>query len=69
MSIEVDREQFVARFIAHMIEHAPFKTFSDGTTVAEYAAEVAPTYWEDPDHCGGESPEECADADISYWGE
>jgi hypothetical protein len=59
------RDRFVARFTAWMTEHAPFKTFDDGTSVADYAADAALAYWEDP--VG--SPEECAESDMEYWGE
>ncbi len=46
-----------------MIEIAGEK-FDDGESIADYADETAPSYYKD-----GESPEECAEADISYWGE
>lgn len=39
-----------------------------GTIVSEYADEVAPTYYDEPWQ-QLEGPEECADADMSYWGE
>lgn len=61
------REEFCRRFKAEMIAVAG-QTFDDGTSIAEYAEAVAPTYWEDQ-HQDGESPEDCASADISYWGE
>lgn len=67
------KDEFCARFKAYMIKHAGFEKFDDdddgpGPTVAEYADDTAPTYWEEQ-HRNGESPEECAEADISYWGE
>lgn len=64
----MSKEEFCERFKAHMISSAPFEKFDDGMTVAEYADEVAPTYYNDPHQCA-EGPEECADADMSYWGE
>ena len=64
----IEQAEFIRRFIARMITMAPFAAFDDGTLVADYAAEVASTYWEDPDQ-RAEGPEECADADMCYWGE
>lgn len=61
-------EDFCARFKAYMVKHAGFETFDDGGTVAEYADGTAPTYWEEQ-HQSGESPEECAASDMSYWGD
>lgn len=71
---KLSKEEFVARFKAHMISHAGFEKFDDGGPVAEYADETAPTYWEEQHQNGespedGESPEECAESDMSYWGE
>lgn len=60
------KEEFCARFKARMLKAGA--TFDDGSSVAEYADDTAPTYWEEQ-HKDGESPEECADADMSYWGE
>ncbi len=57
--------EFCARFKAHMLERAG-PTFDNGDSIAEYADDTAPSYWEDP---FGETPEDCADADMSYWGE
>ena len=62
------KQEFIDRFVARMCKQAPFTTFDDGGTVIDYARETAPTYWDDPDQ-RAEGPEECADADISYWGE
>lgn len=62
----LDRDAFCARFKAEMLRLAPFSHFADGGTVADYADEVAPSYFEDQ-HQDGETPEECAEADISYW--
>jgi hypothetical protein len=65
----LSKEEFCARFVARVIQRAGEK-FDDGSSIREYAEETAPSYWEDyhsddPD----ETPEECADADMSYWGE
>jgi hypothetical protein len=59
--------EFCARFKARMITRAG-ETFEDGDSVAEYADMVAPSYFDDP-MMRDEGPEECADADISYWGD
>lgn len=63
----LSKEVFCQRFKARMLAAAG-ETFDDGDSIADYADETAPSYFEDQ-HKGGESPEECADADISYWGE
>jgi len=61
----VERDTFCARFKAHMLKVAG-PTFEDGTSIAEYADEAGPTYWEDEEQRAF-GPEECASADISYW--
>ena len=66
MSDEITRDEFIARFKVRMLRYAT--KFDGGSSVAEYADEVAPTYWDEPDQ-RAEGPEECADADVSYWGE
>jgi hypothetical protein len=60
------REEFCARFKIEMLRAGP--TFDDGASIAEYADEIGPTYWDDPDQ-RAEGPEACARADMSYWGE
>jgi hypothetical protein len=67
MSDTLTKEEFVARFKVRMLAVAGEK-FDDGTSIAEYADETGPSYFDDPDQ-RAEGPEECADADISYWGE
>ena len=62
----IGKAEFIERFKARMLKAAT--KFDDGSSVADYADEVAPTYWEHP-HLRAEGPEECADADVSYWGE
>lgn len=62
----VAKEQWIKRFVTRMIDRAGFDHFDDGMLVLDYAYETAPAYWEDP---FGETPEDCADADMSYWGE
>lgn len=64
---EISKEEFCRRFKARMLACAGEK-FDDGTSIAEYAEETAPNYYDDPDQ-RSDGPEECADADISYWGE
>lgn len=64
------KDEFCQRFKYRMLERSkrvcPDGNFTDGGSIAEYADEVAPTYWEQPDQCE-EGPEACADADMSYW--
>jgi hypothetical protein len=63
----VERDEFCRRFKARMIERAG-ETFDDGSSIADYADQAAPTYYDDKSQ-REEGPEECADADMSYWGE
>ncbi len=69
MSAPITKDQFVDRFVAHMLKSGGPR-FDDGESIEDYAREVAPSYYEGQ-HCddSGESPEECADTDMSYWGE
>lgn len=69
---ELSKEEFCARFVAHMIKMAPFERFTEetgepGETVADYAAATAELYYEETTLCV-EGPEECAEADMSCWG-
>jgi len=61
------QEEFCTRFKAHMLKRAG-PTFDDGESIAEYADETGPSYYE-TDWQRALGPEECADADMSYWGE
>ena len=61
------QDEFCAQFKARMLGRSG-PTFGDGTSVADYADEAASAYWE-TDWQRALGPEECADADISYWGE
>ncbi|GEP00512.1 hypothetical protein [Methylobacterium haplocladii] len=63
-----NKAEFCRRFVAYMVKRAGFTHFDDDKSVEEYAQETAPTYWADKDQ-RQEGPEECADADMSYWGE
>jgi len=62
------QEEFCTRFKAHMLKRAG-PTFDDGESIAEYADDAATAYWEDEGWLRDQGPEECADADMSYWGE
>lgn len=64
---DLGREEFCTRFKAQILAVAGEK-FDDGESIADYADETAPTYYE-TDWQRGLGPEECADADMSYWGE
>lgn len=63
----ITKEEYCRRFIKHMRAAAGFERFDNGTTVEEYATECADLCWGVWDKKS--SPEEDADADISYWGE
>lgn len=62
------KSEFCKRFVDRMVKRAGFTHFDDGLSVEEYAKDTAPTYFSDPDQ-RADGPEECADADMSYWGE
>lgn len=69
---EIPQDEFCARFKAHMVARMGTK-FDDtedgpGGSIEAYADEVAKEYWTDPEQ-RQDGPEECADSDISYWGE
>jgi len=66
-STTITEEEFCRRFVECMVR-ACGETFDDGTSIREYAAETAPTYWQD-DWQRKQGPEACAEADMSYWGE
>jgi hypothetical protein len=61
------QDEFCARFKAHMLKRG--ETFEDGSSVADYADAIAPTYYDDYHVKDGESPEACAESDMDYWGE
>lgn len=61
----ITREEFIERFVKHMVAEAG-ETFRNGESIREYAEMTAPTYFDDP-YQREEGPEECADADMSYW--
>lgn len=61
-------EEFTERFTKEATRLAGFDTFDDGTTVAEYCADVAPSYYSHPLY-RADGPEVCAESDVSYWGE
>jgi len=64
---DLTKDEFCARFKARMT--ALTRThFDNGESIADYADETAPTYWE-TDWQRAMGPEECADADMSYWGD
>ena len=75
---EISKEEFCARFIAELVRIVGpiFNNLDeDGRPIeggerltADYAAEVAPTYWDGADQ-RDEGPEECARTDFSYWEE
>jgi hypothetical protein len=65
---DLTEAEFVARFTAHCLRTCGFTHFDDGTSVADHCADVAPSYWADPFQ-RETGPEECADADMDFWGE
>lgn len=72
-NLEITKEEFCARFVARIMAKTGGGNFQDdedgpGESIEAYAKETAPTYWEDRSQ-RAEGPEECADADMSYWGD
>lgn len=63
----MEKEEFCRRFKVHMLAIAGSK-FDDRSSIASYAEETAPAYWDEPD-LRKEGPEECAQTDVSYWGD
>jgi hypothetical protein len=64
----MDKATFCRRFKSRMVQMAGREVFDDGGSIADYADDTAPTYWE-TDWQREEGPEACADADMSYWGD
>lgn len=65
LDLELTEAQFVQRFVSHMATTAG-GTFSDGSSIEDYAKEAAPAYWQDV-CCRLDGPEACAEADIDCW--
>lgn len=61
-----DRNDFIERFVAHMVKVAGRANFDDGFPIAAYARDTAGSYFDDPNQ-RKDGPEECAETDISYW--
>ncbi|MGX7706361.1 hypothetical protein [Methylobacterium sp. Gmos1] len=62
----MDQEEYTRRFVEYMVKNAGFEQFDCGTTVEEYAKDTAEACYGVND---GDSPEEDAEGDMSYWGE
>lgn len=62
------RDEWIKAFVAEMLKQAGFATFDDGTSVADYARDVAPTYYDDP-ALRADGIAACVEADMDYWGE
>jgi len=58
-------EEFTEAFVKEMIRLGG-ETFSDGSSVEEYAQEVAPLYFAE-DWQREDGPEACAEADFDCW--
>lgn len=64
MSEQLTEAEFIERFVARMLSYGA--TFADGSSIEEYAREIAPTYWAHVDQ-REDGPEECAEADMDCW--
>lgn len=62
---QAEKSQFCARFKIELLRIAG-PAFADGESVAEYADEAAPSYFDEPWQ-RDEGPEECARADFAEW--
>lgn len=62
----VTKAEFVERFVAHMLRIIGPKDAA-GDDVEAYARDTAPSYWEEQHQRDGETPEDCAAVDVSYW--
>jgi hypothetical protein len=60
------RQQWINRFVSHMCANAGFEFFDDGGSVADYAAGIAQSYYEDAWR-REDGPEDCAESDMDYW--
>ena len=59
------RETFRQRFVARMMAAAtPHHEFHSDADIEAYAKETADLYWQERTD---ETPEECADEDLSCW--
>jgi len=63
MSEEMTKAEFIRRFIFRLYEVSASIRYAE--TNAQFA-DIAGTYWDDPEQ-RAEGPEECSDADYSYW--
>jgi hypothetical protein len=63
----MDKTEWCAAFKAEMLRVAG-PTFDDGSSIADYADDTAPLYWDEPDQ-RAEGPEQCARDDMDCWGE
>lgn len=61
----ITEAQFIERFVKELIRLGG-ATFSDGSSVEDYARETAPLYWAE-EWQREDGPEVCADADYDCW--
>lgn len=59
-------QEFCDRFVAAMLRIVGPKD-AEGEDVEAYARETAPSYFEEQYQRDGETPEDCAASDVSYW--
>lgn len=62
---QITKEEFVRRFVDEMVRLAG-ETDGNGDSVRDYAADVAPTYFDDPEQ-RKYGPEDCAESDHDNW--
>ncbi|PIE10020.1 MAG: hypothetical protein CSA72_10425 [Rhodobacterales bacterium] len=65
MTSSITEQEFMDRFIRELVRLGG-EEFDDGSSVAEYAIEVAPLYWAEPWQ-REDGPEACAEADFDCW--
>jgi hypothetical protein len=57
---------FECRFVAHILNYYPIDQIVYGKRVGDYAATVAPAYW-DASREEDRSPEQYAQDDMEFW--
>jgi hypothetical protein len=60
------RSNFIERFTFYMMMSESNRVIPGFVSIFEYARHTAAIYW-DENHIDRLSPEECAEADMSFW--
>lgn len=60
------KDEFVDRFINHLLSLCRPQTSQDYLDLAEYGRQAGTAYWEETEQ-REEGPEACAEVDRDYW--